>query len=100
MTDLATVVAIYLMGVSSIGLFGARALPAWLESPLSYVGPAVFAALALPAIAAPGGVTDLSLGNGHIATAVVASLAAWRTNNVGITVVVGLVALAGYHWLV
>ena len=96
MTDLATVVAIavgiYLMRVSSIGLFGARALPAWLESPLSYVGPAVFAA--------PGGVTDLSLGNGHIAAAVVASLAAWRTNNVGITVVVGLVALAGYDWLV
>ena len=52
-------VGTYLTRLSFIGVFGDRAMPAWLEQPLRYVAPAVLAAIVLPAVVRPEGAVDL-----------------------------------------
>ncbi len=84
----------FLTRLSFIGVFGRRDLPAVLEAPLRYVAPAVLAAIAIPAIVAPGGgPVDLTPANLRFVAAIVAGGVAWKTKNIGFTIVVGLVTL-------
>jgi branched-subunit amino acid transport protein len=83
-----------LMRVSFIGALGSRGVPRALEAPLRYVAPAVLAAIAFPAIVAPEGTADLTPGNLRLLAALAAGVVAWRTRNIGLTIVVGLAGLA------
>ena len=79
---------------SFVYLFGRiDSVPPWVESALEYVPAAVFAALVFPAVVAPAGTLDLSLGNERLIAGTLAALAAWYTERVVVTIAVGMVAL-------
>lgn len=75
-----------------VGL-GRLTLPPLLNRALRYVPPAVLTAIIVPEIVRPGGVFDLSAGNGRIAAGIVAAVIAWRTKNALLTVGAGMVIL-------
>jgi branched-subunit amino acid transport protein len=94
-----TWIAIVLAGV---GTFAMRAsflafahrmatVPAWAQRVLRQIPPAALAALVLPALLRPGG--ELDFWQPRLAAGVLAALVAWRTRNVGLTLVVGMATL-------
>lgn len=68
------------------------AVPRRVELALGFVPAAVLSALAIPAILAPDGAVSV-LGNDRLVAGVVAALAAWYTESILATIVVGLVAV-------
>ena len=80
-----------------IGLLGRYAIPPMLERALRYIAPAVLAALAVPAVLAPGGMVDP--WNAFVPAAIVGGIAAWATKSIGAAIVVGLPALWLLQWL-
>lgn len=83
----------YLTRLSFILLIGRRALPEWLIKLLLYVPPAVLSAIIFPELIMPAGTIDLSLTNFRLIAGLVAALVAWRTRNVLLTILVGMVLL-------
>lgn len=83
----------YAMRLSSIMLSGRINLPESLQNSLRFVPPAVFTAIFLPELFWINGDFNLSLGNGRLLAGILAIVVAWRTKNVTITIVVGMVAL-------
>jgi branched-subunit amino acid transport protein len=60
---------------------------------LRYVPPAVLAAIVVPAILMPDGVTvDVSPTNAYLVAGIVSALIAWRTKNLLLTIVLGMLA--------
>lgn len=90
-------IATFSMRFVFIALFGVVAVPPLLERALRYVAPAVLAALAVPAIAAPG--RELDLINPFVPAAIIGGLAAWYTKSIGAAIVVGLPVLWIVLWL-
>ncbi|MFB6129875.1 MAG: AzlD domain-containing protein [Salinigranum sp.] len=68
-------------------------IPPWAERVLRYVAPAVLAALVVPKVLYVGG--SVSLVNPRLAAGLVAAVVAWRTENLAITVAVGMVVFWG-----
>lgn len=66
-------------------------VPSWLARLLRQIPPAALAAIVLPALVRPEGHLDLL--QPRLAAGVIASLVAWRTRNVGITLIVGMAVL-------
>ncbi len=64
---------------------------------LRQIPPAALAAIILPALVRPHGHLDLL--QPRLVAALVAALVAWRTRNVGLTLVVGMAALVGLEHL-
>ena len=83
----------------AVGLFAFVALvpherlPPLLRRGLTYVAPAVLAAIILPELTRPGGTLDLSSGNHRLIAGTLATLVAWRSKNIWLTILVGMVAL-------
>ncbi|KAB1198242.1 MULTISPECIES: AzlD domain-containing protein [Haloferax] len=79
---------------SFIYLFGRiDTVPTRVKSALEYVPAAIFAALVLPALVAPSGSLELSLGNERLVAGTLAAIAAWYTERVVVTIAVGMIAL-------
>lgn len=74
-------------------------LPPLVKRTLRYVPAAVFAAIAVPALARPS-LVSLGPVDVRLVAGVVAALVAWRTRNVTLTFVVGMAALWALTWLV
>jgi len=70
-----------------------RGLPPLLLRALRYVPPAVLAAIFVPELLMPKGAVDISLANGRLLAGIIAIGIAWRTKNVLLTVIAGMVAL-------
>ena len=68
-------------------------LPPWLLRALRYVPAAVLSAIILPELLLPSGTLDFSLGNERLLAGVVAAVVAWRTRNVFVIVVVGMIVM-------
>ena len=68
-------------------------LPPWLLRALRYVPAAVLSAIILPELLLPSGTLDFSLGNERLLAGVLAAVVAWRTRNVFVIVVVGMIVL-------
>ena len=84
----------YVARVSFIVGLGRRRFPPLFEQALSYVAPAVFAAIVLPAVLLPQGVVEFSpVDNPRFLAALAAALAAWAFKNVAAVIVVGMGAL-------
>ena len=83
----------YAMRLSFILLWGKVDVPVWLQRALRFVPPAVLTAIFIPELLLPAGKLDLSLGNPRLIAGAVASLAAWRTRNIVLTILVGMGAL-------
>lgn len=83
----------YAIRLSSIFLFGRINIPEGLQRALRFVPPAVFTAIFLPELFWINGDINLTLGNERLLAGVLSIIVAWRTKNVMITIVVGMLAL-------
>lgn len=68
-------------------------VPPGLARVLRQIPPAALAAIVLPALVRPEGYFDLL--QPHFLAGAVAALVAWKTRNVGVTLIVGMGLLAG-----
>lgn len=68
-------------------------LPPWLLRALRYVPAAVLSAIIFPELLLPEGTIDIALGNERLLAGLLAMFVAWRTRNVFLTVIIGLITL-------
>jgi branched-subunit amino acid transport protein len=83
----------YGIRLSFILLYGKKKMSSRFQQGLRYVPPAVLSAIIFPELLLPGGELDLSPGNPRLLAGLLAALVAWRTKNVLLTIVVGMVVL-------
>lgn len=83
----------FLLRFLFIYLFGKIAMPNWLRRALRFVPAAALAALVFPALTHPAGHLDLSLHNFRLLAGLGGAIVAWRTRNVLLTILVGMVLL-------
>jgi branched-subunit amino acid transport protein len=67
--------------------------PGWFQRSLRFVPAAVLSAIILPELVNRNGVLDVSLRNPQLWSGTLAVFVAWRTKNVLLTLVAGMVAL-------
>lgn len=89
----------YAIRLSFILLYGKRSMPPRLQQGLRFVPPAVLTAIIFPELLMPGGELDLSVGNPRLLAGILATLVAWRTKNVLLTIVVGMAVLLLLQYL-
>jgi branched-subunit amino acid transport protein len=82
-----------------LALLGKIPLPEPVFRALKYVPPAVLAAIVLPAILMPNGEIDIRLSNSYLIAGIFAGIVAWRTKNLLLTIVLGMLALWAWRWL-
>ncbi len=68
-------------------------VPDWFRRGLRFVPAAVLSAIILPELATRSATLDISLRNPQLYAGALAVLVAWRTKNVLLTIIVGMVAL-------
>jgi branched-subunit amino acid transport protein len=89
-----------LFRASFIVFADASKFPDWFRRALSFVPPAVIAALIVPGLVLPPGAQHLSLTHPRLAAGLIALLVAWRTRNAMLTIAVGMGALWAIQWAV
>lgn len=72
-------------------------LPPMAERILRQIPPAVLAALVVPALVRPDG--DLNFWQPRLLAGVIAALVSWRTRNIALTLITGMVVLIGIEQL-
>lgn len=85
----------YATRISMIALLGRVEIPRAVRRALKYVPPTVLSAIIAPALLRPSGPFDLSLSNARLLAGIFATLVAWRTRNVMLTIAAGM----GVMWL-
>ena len=86
---------------SVLVLVGRMPLPQPIVRALRFVPPAVLTAIIVPAVLLPhGDQIDLRLNNEYLVAAVIAALVAWRSRNVLLTIVIGMLALLAWRWVI
>jgi len=83
----------YTLRLSMIVLLGRVQLPPAVLRALRYVPAAVFSALIAPALVRPAGPLWISVANPYLLAGVLAALVAWRSQNMVLTIVLGMTAL-------
>lgn len=83
----------YATRLSFMLLLGRVELSPFIRRGLRLTPPAVFAAIVSVEVLRPGGALDISTGNLRLLAGILAVLVAWRTQNVLLTVGVGMAAL-------
>ena len=81
------------MRFSLIYLFGRFEVPQTMRRALHYVPPAVLSAIIFPELIYPSGNLDLTLGNTRLLAGIIATLVAWYTKNILLTILAGMAAL-------
>jgi branched-subunit amino acid transport protein len=79
--------------LSLIILLGRVEVPRLVTRALHFVPPAVLSAIIFPELLRPAGQLDLSLGNARLLAGALATVVAWRTKNVLLTIAVGMATL-------
>lgn len=83
----------YLTRLSFIAAHGRIAMPNWGTRALTFVPVAVLSAIILPELLTRDGTVILSLSDGRLLAGIAATVTAWRTQNVWLTIAVGMIAL-------
>src|SRR5579859_3816032 len=83
----------YAIRLSCIGLLGQKEMPALLLKALRFVPIAVLPAIILPQLFLRNNTLALSLQNPRWIAGLLAAVVAWRTRNVLLTIVAGMVGL-------
>jgi branched-subunit amino acid transport protein len=83
----------FLLRFLFIYLFGKIEMPHWLRRALRFVPAAALAALVFPALTHPTGHLDLSLNNFRLLAGLGGAIVAWKTRNVLLTILVGMILL-------
>jgi branched-subunit amino acid transport protein len=81
------------MRLSFIYLLGRFEVPEAMRRALRFVPPAVLSAIVFPEVLRPTGSMDLSLDNHRLLAGVIAILVAWRTKNMLLTILLGMILL-------
>lgn len=93
LTLIAAGILTYAIRLSFILLFGRRDVPPVAQRVLAYVPPAVLSALVFPSLLLRDGSLFISPLNFRLIAALVAIIAAWRSRNVLVTILVGMAVL-------
>ncbi len=93
LTMIAIGMATFAIRFSFIFLFGKIEIPDTVRRALRFVPPAVLTAIIAPELLMPGEAFDLSLGNERLIAGLLAALVAWKTKNIILTILVGMLAL-------
>lgn len=89
----------YLMRASFLAILGDGHIPPIVERSLRYVGPAVFAAIALPRILGHDGLRSLTaVPTAEMLAAVIAGIVGFKTRHVPTTLALGMIALWLLQW--
>ncbi len=84
----------------SFVLFGEKAkIPETVQRALAYVAPAAFAAIAIPATLGAGRFENLAPPSPEVVAAVLAGVAIYKTRNMPLALVVGMVCLWVLQWV-
>ncbi len=76
-------------------------LPPLAQRALRFVPVAILTAIIAPALVLPAGTINVSLANARLVAGMLATVVAWRTRNIALTLVTGmgvLWALLALHW--
>ncbi|MBK8030910.1 MAG: AzlD domain-containing protein [Chloroflexi bacterium] len=87
----------FLIRYPLLELVGKISLPDRLFKALRYVPPAVLAAIIVPSVIMPKGEIALSPANPFLVAGIVSALVAWRSKNLLLTVVIGMITLLAYR---
>ncbi|MBE2272378.1 MAG: AzlD domain-containing protein [Anaerolinea sp.] len=90
----------FLVRYPLLELVGKIPLPDRLFRALRYVPPAVLAAIILPTMVMPKGEIAITPTNPFLVAGLIAALVAWRTKNLLLTVIVGMISLLVYRALI
>jgi branched-subunit amino acid transport protein len=85
--------ATFTIRLSFISLFDKVEIPDLVRRALRFVPPAVLTAIIIPELLMPTGSMDLSFGNDRLVAGLLAAVVAWRTKNVVLTILVGMLIL-------
>jgi branched-subunit amino acid transport protein len=85
--------------LSFIVLLDRVTVPAWFQRSLRFVPAAVLSAIILPELAKRNGALDISLRNAQLFSGALAAWVAWRTKNILLTIISGLLALLLFQFL-
>lgn len=91
-------IATYLTRLSMIWLFSRWEIPAWLQRALRLVPAGVFSAIIAQEVLTENGMVNLSPHNTRILAAAIATIVAWRTRNVILTILIGMAVLWVLQW--
>lgn len=89
----------FLVRYPVLALVGRISLPQRVFEALRFVPPAVLAAIIVPDVVYTDGAVVLGPQNVRLVAALLTALVAWRTKNLLLTIVLGMLALWGYGWL-
>jgi branched-subunit amino acid transport protein len=78
--------------LSFIFLLDRIVVPQWFHRALRFVPAAVLSAIIVPALATRSGTLDVSLRNPQLLSGAIAVVVAWRTKNILLTIICGMVA--------
>ena len=74
-------------------------LPSWLSKALRFVPVAALTAITVPELLVYSGTFDFNWQNERLLAGTVAALIAWRTNNIFLTIGLGMLCLYGLQWV-
>lgn len=74
-------------------------LPSWVGQVLRFVPVAALTAIIVPELLLRNGIVQLTWQNERLVAGIVAIVIAWRTQNVLLTIVLGMVCLYAMQWL-
>jgi branched-subunit amino acid transport protein len=89
----------YAIRLSFILLFGKMEIPEMLRRALRFVPSAVLTAIVFPELLLVDGAVHLSLSNDRLIAGLIAVFIAWRSKNVFLTILVGMISLYILQWL-
>lgn len=84
--------------LSFIALSNVLSIPPVAKRALTFIPPAILSALVWPAVVVRHGHIDLSPHNFFLVATLIAAIMAWRTRNIFLTLLVGLVVFWGLQW--
>lgn len=90
---IALAVGTFLIRVSFLLLFSNREVPPLLSRALRFVPASVLSALVIPQILTCNNALMISLANPQVIAGIVAAVVAWRTKNVLLTILSGMIVL-------
>lgn len=83
-----------------LALLSKAAMPQTVFDALKYVPAAVLTAIIIPPMLLPDGKLDLSINNAPLFAGIASILIAWKSKNLLLTIVLGMLSLWGWRWLV
>ncbi|TAH53303.1 MAG: AzlD domain-containing protein [Chloroflexota bacterium] len=99
LTIIACGIVTFLIRFSFIAIHGRVTMPEWFTRALMFVPIAVLSAITLPEILIQDGGVNLSPFNARLLAGIIAVIVAWRTKNVLVTIVVGMLILWGLQFV-